>query len=43
MHCGLDGLDLLLVGFNQQKPFNPRTHGTIGLWKKMAKINFHEY
>ncbi len=30
----IDGSDLLLVGFNQQKPFNPRTHGTIGVVEK---------
>jgi hypothetical protein len=28
--------------FNQQKPFNPRTHGTIGVVEKDGKINFHE-
>jgi len=27
----IDGSDLLLVGFNWQKPFNIRTHGTIGV------------
>jgi hypothetical protein len=30
----IDGSDLLLVGFNQQKPFNPRTHGKIGVVEK---------
>jgi hypothetical protein len=30
----IDGSDLLLVGFNQQKPFNPGTHGTIGVVEK---------
>jgi hypothetical protein len=29
--------------FNQQKPFNPRTHGTIGVVEKDSKINFNEY
>jgi hypothetical protein len=39
----IDGLDLLLIGFNQQKPFNPRTHVTIGVVENTAKMNFHEY
>ncbi len=30
----IDGPDLLLVGFNQQKPCNPKTHGTIGVVEK---------
>jgi hypothetical protein len=30
----IDGLDLLLVGFNQQTLFNLRTHGTIGVVEK---------
>jgi len=33
----IDGSDLLLVGFNQQKPFNPRTHGTIRVVEKDGK------
>jgi hypothetical protein len=29
--------------FNQQKPFNPRALGSIGVVEKDGKFNFHEY
>ncbi len=39
----IDGLDLLLVGFHQKNLLTLGHMAPLGLLKKMAKINFHEY